>query len=127
MTVITKIESSSVITHNKKLQEKLEKVKVAKADSIQISNTARVYDKVDKFMNLGSSERLGVADLNREERKEFLKIVSALIKKGVVGFEVLEVNGKPEKHFIENEIGDQRLKGAKLYKKKDLFQIKRSD
>lgn len=127
MTVITKIESSSVITHNKKLQEKPEKVKVAKTDSIQISNTARVYDKVDKFMNLGSSERLGVADLNREERKEFLKIVSALIKKGVVGFEVLEVNGKPEKHFIENEIGDQRLKGAKLYKKKDLFQIKRSD
>jgi hypothetical protein len=30
-----------------------------------------------------------------------------------MGYETLKVKGKPEKHFIETEIGDDRLKGAK--------------
>ncbi len=90
-------------------------------DSIEISNTAKVYDRIDKFLNLGRPDRLDVSDLNDAEKKEFLKMLSDLIKHGIIGYEILEVNGKPEKHFIVNQIGDERIYGAKLYKKNGFY------
>ena len=72
---------------------------------------------MDNFLNLGKPDRLDLGGLNEEEKKEFLKMLAELIQIGVVGFEVIEVNGKPEKHYIVNQIGDQRIYGAKLYKK----------
>jgi hypothetical protein len=90
-------------------------------DSIEISNTAKVYDRIDKFLNLGRPDRLDVSDLNDAEKKEFLKMLSDLLKRGIVGYEILEVNGKPEKHFIVNQIGDERIYGAKLYKKNGFY------
>jgi hypothetical protein len=92
-----------------------------KSDSIEISNTAKVYDNVNKFMNLGSNDRLELSQMNAAEKDEFLKMLSTTIKNGIVGYEVLEVKGKPEKHFVENEIGDQRIYGAKLYRKKGYY------
>jgi len=86
-------------------------------DSAEISNTSKAFKKLDDFLNLGKSGRMDISDLNPKEKDEFLKMLAALIKKGVVGYEILEVNGKPEKHYIDLEIGDQRIKGAKLYKK----------
>ena len=86
-------------------------------DSIQISNTSKVFNKIDSFLNLGKRDRLDMSDLNDEEKKEFLKMIAELLKRGIVGYEVLEINGKPEKHYIVNQIGDQRTYGAKLYKK----------
>jgi hypothetical protein len=97
----------------KKENEKEDKT----SDSIEISNTSKAFAKLDNFLNLGKSDRLDTSDLNEEERKEFLKMLSDLIKKGIVGYEILEVNGKPEKHYIVNQIGDERTYGAKLYKK----------
>jgi hypothetical protein len=88
-----------------------------KKDSIEISNTSKAFAKIDRFLNLGAPDRLDTEDLNPAEKEEFLKMLSDLLKKGVVGYEILEVNGKPEKHYIVNQIGDERLKGAKLYKK----------
>lgn len=90
-------------------------------DSIEISNTSKVYDRIDKFLNLGRPDRLDVSDLNNVEKEEFLKMLTDLIRKGIVGYEILEVNGKPEKHYIVNQIGDERLKGAKLYLKKGYY------
>jgi hypothetical protein len=87
------------------------------ADSIEISNTSKAFAKVENFLNLGKRDRLDTGDLNEEEKKEFLKMLSKLLQEGIVGYEILEVNGKPEKHYIVNQIGDERLKGAKLYKK----------
>ncbi len=87
-------------------------------DTAEISNTAKVFDKLDKFLNLGRSNRLDIDDLNDKEKEEFIKMLSELIKRGVVGYEILEVNGKPEKHYIVNQIGNQRIYGAKLYKKR---------
>ncbi len=101
-------------TYVKKENEKENKT----SDSIEISNTSKAFAKLDNFLNLGKSDRLDTSDLNEEERKEFLKMLSSLIKKGVVGYEVLEVNGRPEKHYVVNQIGDERISGAKLYKKK---------
>jgi hypothetical protein len=97
----------------KKAEEKENKT----TDSVEISNTSKAFAKLDNFLNLGKSDRLDTGDLNEEEKKEFLKMLADLIKSGVVGYEVLEVNGKPEKHYMVNQIGDERTNGAKLYKK----------
>ncbi|MFH1195755.1 MAG: hypothetical protein V1720_08570 [bacterium] len=104
----------------------LEKIKVSakdntKKDSIEISNTSKAFAKLDKFLNLGSPDRLDIDDLNSAEKEEFLKMLTELLKKGVVGYEILEVNGKPEKHYIVNQLGDERIKGAKLYRRRGYF------
>jgi hypothetical protein len=88
-------------------------------DSAEISNASKAFKKLDDFLNLGNSDRLNIDDLNPKEKDEFLKMLADLIKKGVIGYEVLDVNGKPEKHYIDLEIGDKRIYGAKLYKKND--------
>ncbi|MCX6169126.1 MAG: hypothetical protein NTX65_07300 [Ignavibacteriales bacterium] len=90
-------------------------------DSVEISNTAKVYDRIDKFLNLGRPDRLDVTDLNDAEKEEFLKMLANLLKHGIIGYEILDVNGKPEKHFIVNQIGDERIYGAKLYKKNGFY------
>ncbi|AFN74118.1 hypothetical protein MROS_0877 [Melioribacter roseus P3M-2] len=94
---------------------------VASTDSAEISNTARVFDKLDKFLNLGRKDRLDIGDLNEAEKEEFMKMLATLIKRGIVGYEVLEINGKPEKHYIVNQIGNERTYGARLYNKKGYY------
>lgn len=92
-----------------------------KSDSAEISNTSKALGKLDKFLNLGRSNRLDIDDLNDSEKEEFIKMLAALLKRGIVGYEILEVNGKPEKHYIVNQIGNERLYGAKLYKKQGYY------
>ncbi len=95
-----------------------------KKDSLEISNTSKVFKKIDDFLNLGKPDRLSTDGMTKEEKDEFLKMLSILLKKGIVGYEVLEVDGKPEKHFIVNQIGNQRIYGAELYKNKSYFKDK---
>lgn len=98
----------------------VEKNKSSGNDSLTISNTAKAFAVVDKMMNLGKEGRFNLEDinnLNNEEKKDFYKMLSSLLQKGILGYEELEVNGKKEKHFIVNQIGNERLKGAKLYRK----------
>ncbi|MEG8946172.1 hypothetical protein [Rosettibacter firmus] len=90
-------------------------------DTAEISNTAKVFDKLDKFLNLGKSNRLDIDDLNDKEKEEFMKMLAELLKRGIVGYEILEVNGRPEKHYIVNQIGNERIYGAKLYKRKGYY------
>ncbi len=85
MQSISKINLFSTFVWDKKPQEKISPSGETKNDSVEISNTAKVYDKVDKFLNLGDSDRLDIGELNEAEKEEFLKILSALIKKGIVG------------------------------------------
>ncbi len=96
----------------------------SKSDSIDISASSKAFKKIDDFLNLGKADRLDTSDLNPSEKEEFLKMLSTLLKKGVIGYEILEVNGKPEKHYIVNQIGDERLKGAKLWKKDNYYNTK---
>ena len=84
-------------------------------DTASISDASKVFSQVDKVFNLGNTDSVDVGNMSPADKKEFIKIVANLLHKGVVGYEVLNVNGQPEKHFIENEIGDERIKGAKLY------------
>ncbi|MFH0736821.1 MAG: hypothetical protein V1773_18470 [bacterium] len=95
-----------------------------KSDSIDISASSKAFKKIDDFLNLGKADRLDTNELNPAEKEEFLKMLSTLLKKGIVGYEILEVNGKPEKHYIVNQIGDERLKGAKLWKKDNYYNSK---
>lgn len=106
----------NLLTEDFTKAKKVKKEEVKK-DTIEISNTSKAFAKVENFLNLGKTDRLDVSDLNEAEKEEFYKMLAKLIKAGIVGYEILEVNGKPEKHYIVNEIGDQRLKGAKLYKR----------
>lgn len=96
----------------------------SKLDSQEISDTAKIFNKIDNFLNLGKEGKFNLSDIKdmpANDKKVFLKTLSSLIKNGIIGYEELEVNGKKEKHFIVNQIGNQRLKGAKLYKDRDSF------
>ncbi len=83
-------------------------------DGYKLSNTSAVYRKLDEFLNLGSTKDLNMSDLSPQEREIFLKILSKLLKLGFVSYNLYEVNGKPEKHFVVNTIGDTRLYGKKI-------------
>jgi len=106
------------LNEDMKLQKSKSPLAQAKRDSIEISNTSKAFNKLNNFFNLGKRNRLDISDLNPKEKKEFLKMLAKLLKVGIIGYEILNVNGKPEKHYIVNEIGDQRIYGAKLYKKR---------
>jgi hypothetical protein len=84
-----------------------------KKDSIEISNTAKAFQKLDDFLNLGKKDRMDLSGLSKEEKKEFLKMMATLIQHGIIGYQEYEINGKREKHYIVNTIGDERLYGAK--------------
>ena len=84
-------------------------------DTIEISDSAKVFSNIDKIFDVSNPDRLNLSDMNESEKKDFLKNLSNLLKKGFMGYETLKVKGKLEKHFLETEIGDERLKGAKVY------------
>lgn len=88
-------------------------VREARKNNVSISS--KVFKKVESFMNAGSTKDILLDDLTPDEKSQFLKVLSGLLKEGIVGYEILEVNGKPEKHFLVNQIGDSRLYGAKRY------------
>ena len=80
------------------------------------TDTIKVFNAVDSFMNLGSSDRLsGFLSLSSEEKEQFAKVLSKLIKSGFVGYEVLEIDGQPTRCDIDLQIGDRRTYGAKRY------------
>lgn len=87
-------------------------------DTAEISNTSKAFRKLDEFMNLGNGgNRVSMEGLNEMEKAEFLKMLAVLLKEGIVGYEVLEIDGKPERHDILDQIVDKRTRGAKLYRK----------
>ena len=90
-----------------------------KKDAAEISNTAKAFAKLDNVLNLGKTDRLETGKMNSAEREEFLKMLGATLKNHIVGYEILDINGQPEKHDVTNQIGDERSQGAKLYKKKN--------
>ena len=122
MQINENIKSSLVYdSKSTKPDKHLPDVKDEKRDKIEISNTSKAFDKLNDFMNLGKPDRMDISDLSPEEMEEFLKMLADLLKSGFVGYEIREVDGKPEKHFIVNQIGDERLYGTKLYKKKNIY------
>ncbi len=88
---------------------------VTEARKNNVSISSNVFKKVEEFMNAGTTKDVLLSDLTPDEKNQFFKILAGLLKAGIVGYEILEVNGKPEKHYLVNQIGDRRLYGAKRY------------
>ncbi|MBF0449964.1 MAG: hypothetical protein HQK75_04620 [Candidatus Magnetomorum sp.] len=80
-----------------------------------ISTSGKVLNRLDAFLNLGNSESLQLEDMSEDEQKTFLSMLSSLLKKGVMGYEMLEIeNGQPEKYFMVNQLGSEETYNARL-------------
>ncbi|MBD3410239.1 MAG: hypothetical protein GF419_08545 [Ignavibacteriales bacterium] len=77
-------------------------------------NPTKVYDRIENFLNLGGASRLETDDLTPEEARQFLVMMAKLTRQGIVGFEEFEIDGRRERHYVVNQFGDDRLKGARL-------------
>ncbi|MBU5613158.1 hypothetical protein [Geomonas azotofigens] len=90
----------------------------ADADLVNISTSQDVFSAVDSFFNLGASNRFDAFHkLSPQDKEQFVQIVADLAKAGYMGYEELVVNHKVERHDLENKIGDQRIRGARVYDK----------
>lgn len=86
------------------------------AVSVDLSASHDVFTAVDDFFNLGRSGRFDAFHkLSREEKEQFVNIVAELAKAGYIGYEELIVNKKVERHEMTTQIGDDRLRAAKVY------------
>lgn len=88
----------------------------AEADQVNISTSQDVFTAVDNFFNLGASNRFDAFHkLSPDDKEQFVQIVADLAKSGYMGYEELVVNKKVERHDLENRIGDDRIRGARVY------------
>ena len=76
-------------------------------DFLQGPRGADVMKSVDSVLNLGDSRNLmgNLGNLSREELAESFSILSDLFARGIVGYETREINGEPQKVFIDVAIG----------------------
>jgi len=113
---ISQLQNSFQSLYNNDQKQNLQEESEISSDAVvNISNTSKIFNKLDSFLNLGRSESLSTDELSSEEREEFMSMLSTLLKEGVVGYEILEVDGQREKHFIVTQIGNERTYGAGLY------------
>lgn len=98
-----------------------EALSIAKTDlkDLQKNSFNKVFNIVDSFLDFGSTKNLDFSNFSKEEMNSFLKVMSSLMKKGIVGYEYYEVNGKIEKHFMTTSLGDRRLYGAEWKQRED--------
>lgn len=50
-----------------------------------------------------------------EDKGKFVSIVAELTKAGYMGYEELVVDNRVERHEIAQQIGDDRVRGARVY------------
>ena len=74
------------------------------------SGTMNAFSAVDRFLNVGDSNRMeSFFNLNEDDRKVFFSTLAKLLKAGVVGYEVVEdEHGQRRKEFIEIAMLDDR-------------------
>ena len=98
-----------------------EALSLAKDDLTDLSKSSfsKVFNRVDNFLDFGTTKNFDFSNFDKEEMKSFLKVMSTLMKKGIVGYEYYEVNGKIEKHFMTTSLGNRRLYNAEWKERKD--------
>lgn len=98
-----------------------EALSIAKDDlkDLQKNSFNKVFNRVDSFLDFGSTKNLDFSNFSKEEMNSFLKVMSSLMKKGIVGYEYYEVNGRIEKHFMTTSLGNRRLYGAEWKQRED--------
>ena len=83
-------------------------------DLLEAPESRSVMAQVDRVLNLGTG--IGdLTDLSREEFAEAFSILADLFDRGIVGYEYREINGQPQKVFIDVAIGNDAHR-APLYK-----------
>lgn len=88
----------------------------APADVVDISASKDVFTAVESFFNMGKTNRFeDFHNLSREDKEKFITIVAELAKSGYMGYEELVVDNKVERHEIAHQMGDDRIRGAKVY------------
>jgi hypothetical protein len=102
-------------------KEKTEVLSLAKLtlQDLPQNSFSKVFNRVDNFLDFGSSKNLDFSHFSDEEMESFLKVMSTLMKEGIVGYEYYEVNGRIEKHFMTTSIGNRRLYGAEWQPRED--------
>jgi len=84
--------------------------------TLNLSASKDVFGAVDDFFNLGKEGRLDAYNaLGPEEKEQFIQIVAKLAKNGYMGYEILDINGHPEKHDVDLQISDERTRNAPIY------------
>ncbi len=84
------------------------------AEKEKIPFSMKVFKKIDKFYDLGSTSSLDLNDMTKEESTAFWQVLAKLLKNGVVGYHYYEIDGKIEKHYDVNELANRRLADAKI-------------
>mgnify|MGYP006307593083 CR=1 FL=1 len=70
----------------------------------------------DRFFNLGSGSRFSSWDsLSSREKTMFIKMVAQLAQKGLIGYEVVDIDNRPYKSFATTQIGDSLTSNAPFY------------
>ncbi|MFN3195449.1 MAG: hypothetical protein ACE364_05830 [Chlorobiota bacterium] len=102
-------------------KEKTEALSLAKStlQDFPQNSFSKVFNRIDNFLDFGSSKNLDFSHFSDEEMESFLKVMSTLMKEGIVGYEYYEVNGRIEKHFMTTSIGNRRLYGAEWLPRED--------
>ena len=78
-----------------------------RGSTLDSSEKPSLIKKVDDILDLSSGGSVlgSLSDLSREEIAETFKILADLYDRGIVGYEYREINGEPQKVFIDVAIG----------------------
>ena len=85
---------------------------ILKESNLESNSFNKVFDRVDNFFDVGSTKNMDFSDFSKKEMESFLKVLSSLMKEGIIGYEYYEVDGKVEKYFLTTSIGNRRLYNA---------------
>lgn len=87
---------------------------------LPVSSQKFFFESLDSFLNLSSRDLTSILPgqngLSRDEYNDFLKVLSNLLKRGVVGTEELRVRGQKQTTFVTTRLGDPALRRAKHYR-----------
>ena len=79
------------------------------------------FEAVDDFLKLGSRDVGSLftdrGGLSGREYQDFLKVLSNLLRRGVVGVEEVKVRDQKMKTFVDTRLGSSRLRQAEPYRK----------
>ena len=85
-------------------------------------NQVKVFDSTQDFYDLSDPKRLSAwSNLDSEEKAGFVRMVAELAKRGLVGYEILDVQDKPYKSFVTPQIADQEASSAHIYDRNGSF------
>ena len=79
------------------------------------------FETLDGFLNLSSRDLSGLLanrdGLSETEYKDFLNVLSNLLKRGVIGTEEIRVRDQKRRTFVTTRLGDSTVRHAESYRR----------